>query len=89
MNFDPEAVDLADVAERLHESLPTDRIPGYLEGKTTIRDMLVPELGCSELEAEQVVDTLIATGFLRFRPSSSAAESETDGEWQVRVKTAL
>jgi hypothetical protein len=37
---------------------------GSLAGRTAFRDAVVEVLRCSELEAELIVDTLVARGFL-------------------------
>ena len=62
-HFDPEAIDLAHVARRLREVLGS-RVEGAIVGRTRMRDQLVQELGCSQLDAERVVDTLIGRGFV-------------------------
>jgi hypothetical protein len=61
--FDPEAVDLASTANALKETLGPS-VAGSVVGRTRVRDEVVRRLGCSELEAEQVVDTMVARGFL-------------------------
>lgn len=78
----PEEIDLLALTRRLAADLGSEAVPGgYLEGKTGVRSLLVKYFDCSELEAEQVVDTLVARGFMRFR---TAAESE--GGWQLQVR---
>lgn len=81
MSFRPEDVDLADVTESLERELSGSSPVGYAEGKTTLRDLVVALLQCSELEAEQVVDTMVARGFLRFSGDPSAPVD--DGVWSV------
>ena len=82
MTLDPESIDLLSLTRRLAADLGAEAIPGgYLEGKTGARNLLLNYFGCSELEAEQVVDTLVARGFMRFH---TAAESQ--GGWQLEVQ---
>jgi hypothetical protein len=59
----PEAIDLASVVGLLRDALGP-LIEGELIGRTQMRDALVERLGCSQLEAEQLVDTLILRGML-------------------------
>jgi hypothetical protein len=81
MSFRPEDVDLADLADALDRELEGSTPAGYVEGKTALRDLVVGLLECSELEAEQVVDTMVARGFLRFSGDPSAPID--DGVWRV------
>ena len=48
--------------QRFGETLEED----YLDGRRVLRDAVAEELGCSALEAEELVDTLEAMGLLRF-----------------------
>lgn len=78
-----EDIDLLEVAERLGRRIPELEPPvGYLRGRSYFRDVLVEELGCSDLEAEQLVDTLENNGYLRFSGDPSV-RSRTDGRWVV------
>jgi hypothetical protein len=78
-----EDIDLMDVAERLRRRIPPNDPPvGYLRGRSYFRDVLVQELGCSELEAEQLVDTLENNGYLRFEGDPSV-RSRAESRWKV------
>lgn len=79
MPLDREALDLLGVAQKLRNEFGSGPFTsGLLEGKTRMRDRLVESMRCSELEAEQLLDTLLARRFLRFEsPSGSSAE----GAW--------
>lgn len=80
MNLDPEALDLLTLTRTLHGQVPRGLLPAaYLEGKTALRDLVVSHLRCSELEAEQIVDTLVSRGFVQFQ---SSPESEVGGVWR-------
>lgn len=86
MSFRPEDVDLAEVAESLERTTSGVPLMGYFEGKTALRDLVVTELGCSELEAEQVVDTMVSTGFLRYSGDLRAPTDE--GLWVFQNSAA-
>lgn len=72
--LDVEQVDLAWLASTLQESLGA-AIAGPLDGRTAMRDAAAEELGCSLLEAENVVDTLIARGFARLERDEEGREA--------------
>lgn len=62
--FDPDAVDLAQVAAHLASTVG-QAVAGAVVGRTILRDAVVARLDCSELEAENLVETLITRGFVR------------------------
>lgn len=61
--FNPEAVDLAALAQVLRRACG-DVTVGAVMGRTQLRDAAVEHLGCSQLEGEQLVDTMVGRGFL-------------------------
>ena len=78
-----EDVDLLDLAERIRRHIPVGEPPvGYLRGRSYFRDVVVHELGCSELEAEELVDTLEMNGYLRFEGDPSV-RSRAESRWDV------
>jgi hypothetical protein len=78
-----EEFDLADLAERIRRHIPATEPPvGYLRGRSYFRDVIVHELGVSELEAEQLVDTLELNGYLRFQGDPSQ-RSRAESRWDV------
>ena len=82
MTLHPEDTDLAELARTLQRTF-SDRPPtGYLPGRTAFRDALVANLECSQLEAEELVDTMVGHGYLRYRgePTAKIDELET---WQI------
>jgi hypothetical protein len=79
--MDPETVDLAALVERMRTRAPNAPIGDYLVGKTWFRDIVVSELGCSELEAEQIVDTLILRRLLIY--SGDPQSASTLGAWHL------
>lgn len=80
MPLDFESLDLLTVADILRANFVGSTPDGYLEGKTACRDVLVRALKCSELEAEQLVDTLLVRGYLTFRASELDA---AHGTWAI------
>jgi|HubBroStandDraft_2_1064218.scaffolds.fasta_scaffold546441_2 hypothetical protein len=72
-----EDVDLATLTESLRSRFARARPVGFLEGRTALRDATAEALDCSDLEAEDIVDTLIAQGFVRY-----------EGDPQVEVDDA-
>ncbi|MEO8178764.1 MAG: hypothetical protein ABI895_08025 [Deltaproteobacteria bacterium] len=61
--FNPEAVDLA-VLARVLEGACGESVVGAVVGRTQLRDVVIRHLGCSQLEGEQIVDTMVGRGFL-------------------------
>ena len=77
-----ESIDLAALAEELRRFFWTDPPDGYLRGKTAFREAIMQRLGCSAVEAEELVETLELQGFLRFSGDPNA-RSEADAPWQI------
>jgi hypothetical protein len=78
-----EDIDLGDLAERIRRHIPPTEPPvGYLRGRSYFRDVVTHELGCSELEAEELVDSLEMNGFIRFRGDPSE-RSQAESRWDV------
>ncbi|MBI5546679.1 MAG: hypothetical protein HY901_22580 [Deltaproteobacteria bacterium] len=75
-------VDLAQLAQSLRERAPAGEPRGYLRGKAALRDMVVRILGCSELEAEDLVETLESRGYLRFE-GNPAERSQAFAPWDI------
>jgi len=65
-SVNPEELDLKVLAEELRKALGDTHPVGYLRGKALMRDALVHERGFSELEAEELIDTMEQRGFLHF-----------------------
>jgi hypothetical protein len=78
-----EEIDLTDLAERIKRHIPPTEPPvGYLRGRSYFKEVIVHELRCSELEAEELVDTLEMNGYLRFEGDPSA-RSRAESRWAV------
>lgn len=81
----PESIDLRIVGRTLGRVFSHHPPLGYLRGKTEMRDALEDQLGCSALEAEELVDTMESRGFVRFE-GDPAAPTETDTPWAIEWK---
>ena len=81
-------IDLARLARDLSEALGQHPPEGYLRGKTTMRDAVMRRLGCSSLEAEELVDTMELRGFVRFS-GDPAARSQATATWAVDPITGI
>ncbi|HYH99271.1 hypothetical protein [Hyalangium sp.] len=77
-----EDLDLRELAEDLKAAFRHGEPVGYLRGKSIMRDTLVDRKGFSELEAEELIDTLELRGFLRFLGDPSE-RSVADAPWEI------
>ncbi len=78
-------VDLREVAERLRQETPPGSPVGYLRGKAFFRDLTASLLGCSEVTAEELVDTLEMRGYLRFT-GDPESRSQAAAPWQIHLE---
>ncbi len=70
--MDLEHLDLEELARMIQRHIPQGEPPvGYLRGRSYFRDVLTHELKCSEMEAEELVDTLEMNGYLHFKGNPS------------------
>ena len=76
MRLQVEEVDLDELTGALLERFAVAAPVGYLVGRTVIRDGVSGALGCSDLEAEQIVDTMIARGFVHYDGDPTTSEDE-------------
>jgi hypothetical protein len=78
----PDDLDLQQLTAQLKSALAPGEPVGYLRGKSLMRDMLVSMKGFSELEAEELIDTLELRGFLRFL-GDPTERSIADSHWDI------
>lgn len=78
----PEDVDLAVLALAVTAELREVDLAGYVRGQTAIRELVARHLGASDVLAENVVETMIGRGFLRYLGDPSRAGDE--GLWRVQ-----
>lgn len=71
--FDPESTDLAALAAHLSQAVGA-ATAGAVVGRTRLRDEVVRHLGCSQLEGERMVDTMVGRGFLLLRKGQDGME---------------
>lgn len=81
-------LDLRQLTAELKARLGPGEPVGYLRGKSLMRDMLLAMRGnrFSELEAEELVDTLESQGFVRFL-GDPAERSVADAPWDISPHT--
>lgn len=77
-----EDLDLEELTRSLRERLAGSPPAGYLVGRTALRDAVTDELHCSELMAEEIVDTLVSRGFVRYEGNPAAAGDDRRG-WSL------
>jgi hypothetical protein len=77
----PDDLDLQQVVGDLRASLGPGEPVGYLRGKSLMRDILVHRRSYSDLEAEELIDTLELRGFLRFL-GDPTERSVADSHWE-------
>jgi hypothetical protein len=78
-----EEIDLAELTAALRRRFPAGAPTGYLVGRTVIRDATATTLACSELEAEEIVDTMVSRGFLRY-DGNPTETGDGDRPWILR-----
>ena len=82
MTFRPEDIDLAELVAALQRTFAGRPPTGYLLGRTAFRDALVSHLGCSLLQAEELVDTLVSQGYLTY-PGELTERVDDLEPWQI------
>ena len=80
--MNPGDLDLQQLTAELKSALAPGEPVGYLRGKSLMRDMLVTMKRFSELEAEELIDTLELRGFLRFL-GDPTERSIADSHWEI------
>jgi len=81
MNIDD--IDLEELARTIQRLIPQGEPPvGYLRGRSYFRDVIAHELRCSEMEAEELVDTLEMNRYLHFEGDPSE-RSVADSRWEI------
>ena len=79
----PEAIDLEalrrKLANRFRGALPR----GYVRGKGELRAAVVGILGCSDLEAEQLVDTMEGRRLVRYEGDRAEEVDQLEHLWTL------
>lgn len=83
-----DETELADLALALRRRFEHQPPVGYLDGKTALRDAVEAEIACSDLEAEEIVDTLELQHHLVYEgdPTSPLEESAT---WRIAERDVI
>jgi hypothetical protein len=82
---DFDSIDLEELARMIRRHIPQGEPPvGYLRGRSYFRDVIVHALNCSDMEAEDLVDTLEMNGYLHFAGDPSE-RSVADSRWDINV----
>jgi hypothetical protein len=68
-SVDAEDLDLSELAGVLRQSLDAGVAIGLVVGLTLLRDLLADHLGCSLLQAERIVETMVDHGFIVLKES--------------------
>lgn len=81
-----EDTDLMQLAEALRHKLLHYPAHGYLRGKSLMRDVLVAEHRYSQLEAEELIDTMELNGYLHFLGDPTERSHASDTTWEIEPK---
>lgn len=81
-SLDVEEIDLASLARRLLSAVGSP-VEGYVVGRTVMRDAIAGILGCSLLEAENLVETLISRGLIVRRGGEQGSDAV---EWVITAR---
>ncbi|MDH3202562.1 MAG: hypothetical protein OEM15_16855 [Myxococcales bacterium] len=79
----PEEIDLNQLRRQLQGHFGELPPAGYVRGKTALRAAIVQILQCSELESEQLVDTLEARRMIRYEGEKRDAIDDLESFWQL------
>lgn len=77
----PEEIDLNELSGQLATRFGDAPPAGYVRGKGDLRAAVVDMLKCSELEAEQLVDTLEGRGLIRYQGDRSGGIDRLESHW--------
>jgi hypothetical protein len=78
----PEDLDLNALVRQLASRFGGGAPVGYVRGKSALRGAVVEILRCSELEAEQLVDTLEARRLIRYEGDRSETVDDLEHRWR-------
>jgi hypothetical protein len=78
----PEDLDLNALLRQLATHFRGAAPVGYVRGKGALRAAVVHKLGCSELEAEQLVDTLEGLGLISYEGDRADEVDDLENRWR-------
>ncbi len=78
----PKDLDLNVLRRQLEDRFRTRAPVGYVRGKSALRAAIVDLLECSQLEAEQLVDTLESHGLITYEGDRSEEVDDLKHRWR-------
>lgn len=82
----PDDLDLNELRSQLARRFRGVAPVGYVRGKSALRVAVVDILQCSELEAEQLVDTLESRGLIRYEGDRRDEVDDLEHRWRFAEK---
>ena len=79
----PEEIDLNELRRQLAARFGQAPPAGYVRGKGDLRAAVVAIVKCSELEAEQLVDTLESRRLIRYQGDAAEAVDQLENLWRL------
>jgi hypothetical protein len=79
----PEEIDLEELRRKLSARFGGAAPAGYVRGKGDLRAAVVALVGCSVVEAEQLVDTLEARGMIRYEGDRRDEVDQLERHWNL------
>ncbi len=83
MHVSVEDIDLAQLAATPRRRFGRHLSASYLRGRTLLRDAVEQQLGCSDNQAEVLVETLELHGYIRFPHLDDATHPQTRDAWVI------
>ncbi len=77
----PEEIDLGVLRRQLQDRFGDLPPAGYIRGKTALRDAVAQILKCSQVEAEQLVDTLETRGLIHYGGARRDGVDDLESTW--------
>jgi hypothetical protein len=83
MQLSVEEIDLAQLTDALRRTFGRHLVASYLRGKTLLRDTIEQHLGCSDFQAEELVETLELQGYIAFPHFRDETHPQTRHAWVI------
>ena len=81
--MNPEDIDLNELRRQLSTRFAGLPPAGYVRGKGELRAAVVRILKCSQLEAEQLVDTLESRGLIKYEGDPRDEVDQLEHHWSL------
>ena len=79
-------VDLGSLTKELRTRMRTRAPVDYTRGKDRMQRAVQDVLGCTEIRAEHIVDSLVARGYAHFGRHPQFPRQRTQGRWELNPK---